>query len=66
MSTDASRPADRERLLTVAEVAAHYAVSCSTVRRWLRRGQLVAQRTPGGRYPRIPESAIAPRSGEAA
>ncbi len=41
--------AERERLLTPAEVAAVFRVSVGTVSRWVREGKLGAVRTPGGR-----------------
>jgi excisionase family DNA binding protein len=44
-------------LLTLREVATHYRVSVSTVRRWVAAGQLASVRTPGG-YPRVPAAAL--------
>ena len=48
----------RDMLLTVAEVAAHFQVARSTVYRWLAEGRLEVVRTPGG-APRVPASALA-------
>jgi excisionase family DNA binding protein len=55
----------REQLLTVAEVAAHFKVHASTVRRWISEGSLASVRTPGG-YPRVPASALPSAGGQTA
>ena len=41
-------PAECDRLLTAREVAERLAVSTETVLRWVRRGELPANRLPGG------------------
>lgn len=50
-------PAPRDRKLTTNVVASRYGVQARTVREWIRRGQLRAERTPGGHF-RVPESAL--------
>jgi excisionase family DNA binding protein len=52
--------ADHGRMLTIAEVARHWRVHESTVRRWIDSGQVEVVRTPSGRI-RLPETAL--RSG---
>ena len=45
MTNEAGKPA---QLLTTAEVARHYGVSTTTIRRWVKTGALQAARTMGG------------------
>ena len=39
-----------DSMLTIAEIADTYAVSCKTVRRWIANYGLEAKRLPGGVY----------------
>ncbi len=47
----------RERQLSTSVVASRFGVKVRTVRAWIRRGKLRAERTPGGHL-RVPESAL--------
>ena len=48
MSARSTSPADPERLLTPAEVAAMFRVDPKTVTRWAKAGKLARIRTLGG------------------
>jgi len=54
---DRNSEREEERLYTVAEVASHFKVDTTTVRRWANEGSLAAVRLPGGGY-RFKESAV--------
>ena len=49
--------AEKDRLLTLAEVAALFSVGEDTALRWGRKRRLGSVRTPGGQW-RFPESAV--------
>src|SRR3954462_5955749 len=55
----------RKRWYTPAEVAERVGVSRQTVVKWIERGELDAELTPGGHH-RIPASAFTSRRGAAA
>lgn len=46
----AAAPAERQELLTSAEVASMFGVDRRTVVLWAKRGRLPALRTPGGQH----------------
>lgn len=50
--------AEAQRLVDVSVVARYYGVSGESVRRWIRSGKLLAEKTPGGRY-RVRFAAVA-------
>ena len=44
------QPLKKQHLYTTGEVAARFAVSRVAVKKWIKRGKLVALRTPGGHF----------------